>query len=159
MEGSYALGPRGNRDSFFDKMKKKPDVQLVLDNLNGYTVEQLANLEGSHFPQWIRDALIRKKEKTSKGDVEARVAEIARKMEEASSSHVPYPTIGDLPILEIEKFEDKATERRITSKDFTSTADRQTGTILDSSTHGKHEETPGFEEHMRKVRERMRNNQ
>ena len=81
---SYAPGPRSNKDSFFDKMKKKPDVQLVLDNLDNYTVEQISNLSGSHFPQWIRDALVRKKEGRSKGDIEAKVQEIAEKMIAAS---------------------------------------------------------------------------
>jgi len=84
MEGNYAGGPRSNKDSFFDKMKKKPDVQAVLDNLDNYTVEQLSNLNGSHFPQWIRDALVRKKEGRSRGDIEARVAEIAARMITAS---------------------------------------------------------------------------
>lgn len=84
MDGNYSAGPRSNKDSFFDKMKKKPDVQAVLDDLDNYTVDQISNLKGSHFPQWIRDALVRKKEGRSKGDVDARVAEIARKMIEAS---------------------------------------------------------------------------
>ena len=84
-EPSYSPGPRSNKDSFFDKMKKKSDVQFILDNIDNYTVEQLSNLQGSHFPQWIRDALVRKKEKQSKGDIDARVAEIARKMIEAST--------------------------------------------------------------------------
>lgn len=85
MEGSYAPGPRSNRDSFFNKMKKKTDVQAVLDNLDGYTVEQLTNLEGSHFPQWIRDALVRKKEGMTKADIQARVEEIAARMIAASN--------------------------------------------------------------------------
>ncbi len=50
---NYALGPRGYRDSFFDKMKKKPAVQAVLDDLDNYTVDQISTLEGSHFPQWM----------------------------------------------------------------------------------------------------------
>lgn len=82
MDGNFALGPRGNKDSFFDKMKKKPDVQQVLDNLDKYTVEQLSNLQGSHFPQWIRDALVRKKEGMTKSDVLARAESIAEKMNE-----------------------------------------------------------------------------
>lgn len=154
MDGSYALGPRGNRDSFFNKMKKKPDVQVVLDNLDNYTAEQLANLEGYHFPQWIRDALVRKKEGMTKSDVDDRVAEIARKMIDASGEQVPYYKIEDLPIIEIEK-SDSTKERKITSEDFTSSEDRRVGVILDSSTHGKHDD-PGFEEHMKKVRERMK---
>ncbi len=87
IDGNFAGGPRSNKDSFFNKMKKKPDVQAVLDNLDNYSVEQISNLSGSHFPQWIRDALVRKKEGQSKGDIEARVAEIARKMIEASQTN------------------------------------------------------------------------
>jgi hypothetical protein len=82
VDGNYSAGPRGHKDSFFNKMKKKPDVQAVLDNLDNYTVEQLASLQGSHFPQWIRDALVRKKENMSKGDIEARAEDIAEKMNE-----------------------------------------------------------------------------
>ena len=82
MEGNYAGGPRSNKDSFFNKMKKKPDVQVVLDNLDKYSSGQLANLQGPHFPQWIRDALVRKKENMSKGDIEARATDIAEKMNE-----------------------------------------------------------------------------
>jgi hypothetical protein len=77
-----ALGPRGNKDSFFNKMKKKPDVQAVLDDLDNYTVDQLTNLQGSHFPQWIRDALVRKKECTTKGDIQSRAEDIAERMNE-----------------------------------------------------------------------------
>jgi hypothetical protein len=81
-DGNFALGPRGYKDSFFDKMKKKPAVQAVLDNLNDYTVEEISNLQGSHFPQWIRDALVRKKEGMTKGDILARAESIAEKMNE-----------------------------------------------------------------------------
>ena len=81
-DASFAPGPRSNKDSFFNKMKKKPDVQLVLDNLDDYTVDQLANLQGSHFPQWVRDALVRKKENMSRGDIEARAVDIAERMNE-----------------------------------------------------------------------------
>lgn len=80
MSASFAPGPRSNRDSFFNKMKKKPEVQIILDNLDSYTVEQLANLEGSHFPQWIRDALVRKKESATNIDIMARAEAIAEQM-------------------------------------------------------------------------------
>lgn len=79
---SFAPGPRSNKDSFFAKMKKKSDVQLVLDNIDKYTIEQLSNLQGTHFPQWIRDALVRKKECMTKGDILARAESIAEKMNE-----------------------------------------------------------------------------
>jgi hypothetical protein len=88
MESSYAPGPRSNKDSFFNKMKKKPDVQLVLDNLDNYTAEQLANLEGSHFPQWVRDALVRKKQGMTKSDIQARAEEIAARMIAASQINI-----------------------------------------------------------------------
>ena len=155
--GNYAGGPRSNKDSFFAKMKKKPDVQIVLNNLDNYTVDQLANLQGSHFPQWIRDALVRKKEGSAKGDVIARAEEIARQMNEASGAKISYHIPEDLPIIEIEKPDSKPSARRITSADFVSAEDRRSGVILDSSTHGKHND-PGFDAHMNKVRERMRNN-
>ena len=84
VEGNRALGPRGNKDSFFNKMKKKPAVQIILDNLDNYSIEQISNLSGTHFPQWVRDALVRKKEGRTKGDIEARVEAIAAKMIAAS---------------------------------------------------------------------------
>ena len=86
MTSSYAPGPRSNRDSFFEKMKKKPDVQAVLDNLDNYTVEQLSSLEGTHFPQWIRDALVRKKQGMTKSDILARITAIAEQMNQSSNT-------------------------------------------------------------------------
>ena len=46
-----------NPDKFFQKMKKKPAQQAVLDNIQNYTEEDIDNLSGPHFPQWIKDAL------------------------------------------------------------------------------------------------------
>jgi hypothetical protein len=46
-----------NKDTFFKKMKKKPELQKVLDNIENYTDTDIDNLEGSHFPQWIKDQL------------------------------------------------------------------------------------------------------
>jgi hypothetical protein len=86
--GNFSAGPRSNKDSFFDKMKKKPAVQAVLDNLDDYSIADIENLKGSHFPQWIRDALVRKKEGRSKGDVEARVRAIADQMIAASQVNI-----------------------------------------------------------------------
>ena len=51
-----------SKDAFFVKMKKKPEQQKVYDNLDNYTIEQIEKLRGPHFPQWVRDALIRLKE-------------------------------------------------------------------------------------------------
>ena len=46
-----------NKDSFFKKMKKKPELQAVLDNISNYSDEDIDSLIGSHFPQWIKDQL------------------------------------------------------------------------------------------------------
>ena len=46
-----------NKDTFFKKMKKKPELQVVLDNISGYSDIDIDNLTGSHFPQWIKDQL------------------------------------------------------------------------------------------------------
>ncbi len=41
---------------FFSKMKKKPALQKILDNLDDYTSEELENVQGQ--PLWIRKELI-----------------------------------------------------------------------------------------------------
>ncbi len=153
-EGNYALGPRGSKDAFFAKMKKKPDVQAVLDNLENYTVEELANLQGTHFPQWVRDALIRRRQGETDGRVMSRAEAIAEKMIAASQVHTPILVPEYVQDVYTPKAE--PTERKITSADF-NTEKEKTGIIFDSSSHGKHEEEPGFEEHMKRVREQMRN--
>ncbi len=101
------------------------------------------------------DALIRKKNGATKADVEGRVAAIADKMN-AASSYTPVLNT-EYASLDIEPAAPHdATPRRITSADFAPAKER-TGVILDSSTHGRHEEPTGFDEHMKKVREQMRN--
>jgi len=72
-----------NPDKFFQKMKKKPPVQDVLDNIKNYSDADIDNLNGSHFPQWIKDQL--KKIKKRNGKTADSVAEeIAAKMIAAS---------------------------------------------------------------------------
>lgn len=46
-----------NPDTFFKKMKKKPELQAVLDSIDQYSDERIDELVGSHFPQWIKDQL------------------------------------------------------------------------------------------------------
>lgn len=46
-----------NPDKFFKKMKKKPELQAVLDNISNYSDIDIDNLSGPHFPQWIKDQL------------------------------------------------------------------------------------------------------
>ena len=140
-----------NKDKFFDKMKKKPAVQEVLDNIDKYSVEDIESLNSSHFPQWVRDALVRKKQGQAQGDIEARAFEIAQRMNAASG-------IQQAPVYEIEQPEPQFAGRKFTAADFAGPKEK-TGTVIDSLTHGKHEESPDFEEHMRKVRERMRRQQ
>jgi hypothetical protein len=67
-----------NPGKFFQKMKKKPELQAVLDSIADYTEEDINNLSGPHFPQWIKDEL---KELCKRGgttaDAEAeRIAEL-----------------------------------------------------------------------------------
>ena len=46
-------------DIFFRKMKKKPALQAIIDNLDSYTEEQLSRVDGQ--PLWIRNALVNMK--------------------------------------------------------------------------------------------------
>ena len=64
-------------------MKKKPALQAVIDNIQDYSDEDIDNLSGPHFPQWIKDQL---KELTKRGGRTADdvAEEIARKMIAAS---------------------------------------------------------------------------
>lgn len=50
-----------SKENFFKKMKKKPAVQSVIDNIDSYTVEQLENLKGNQFPKWLREVLVKYK--------------------------------------------------------------------------------------------------
>lgn len=47
-----------NPDKFFKKMKKKPALQAVLDNIDNYSDEDINNLTGTHFPTWIKEQLL-----------------------------------------------------------------------------------------------------
>ena len=68
---------------FFQKMKKKPELQAVLDSITEYSEEDIDNLTGSHFPQWIKDEL---KELCMRGGTtaEAEAVRIAALMIKAS---------------------------------------------------------------------------
>lgn len=46
-----------NPDKFFQKMKKKPEQQAVLDRISEYSDEMIDDLSGPHFPQWVKDQL------------------------------------------------------------------------------------------------------
>jgi hypothetical protein len=74
-------------DKFFHKMKKKPELQIVLDNISDYSDQDIDNLTGTHFPQWIKDQL--KKLNKRGGKTSEEIAnEIAEKMIEASKRMV-----------------------------------------------------------------------
>ena len=49
----------GDPEIFFQKMKKKPALQQILDNLDDYTVEELDTIQGQ--PKWIRKQLCKLK--------------------------------------------------------------------------------------------------
>jgi len=72
-----------NPDTFFKKMKKKPELQAVLDSISEYSDLDIDNLTGSHFPQWIRDQLKKLNKRGGKTSDEI-AQEIAAKMIAAS---------------------------------------------------------------------------
>lgn len=72
-----------NPGKFFQKMKKKSAVQHVLDNLSDYTEQQITELTGTHFPQWIKDELLELKKRNGKTSDDV-AFEIAMKMIAAS---------------------------------------------------------------------------
>jgi len=53
-------------DEFFNKMKKKPALQKILDNLDSFSEEELVNIKGQ--PKWIREQLVKRK----RGEVDTR---------------------------------------------------------------------------------------
>jgi len=72
-----------NPDKFFQKMKKKPELQAVQDKISDYSDEDIDKLSGPHFPQWIKDQL-KKLNKRNGKTAEDVANEVARKMIEAS---------------------------------------------------------------------------
>lgn len=76
-----------NKDKFFSKMKKKPEQQAVIDHISDYTEDQINNLSGPHFPQWIKDQLLelRKRNGKTADDI---AAIVAAKMIEASKNEI-----------------------------------------------------------------------
>jgi len=72
-----------NPDTFFKKMKKKPELQAVLNNIENYSDEHIDNLTGSHFPQWIKDQLKKLNKRNGKTSDEI-AEEVAQKMIAAS---------------------------------------------------------------------------
>jgi len=140
---------------FFFKMKKKPAQQEVLDNIQDYSEEDIDNLSGPHFPQWIKDELKELVKRGSKVSAEHEAERIAALMT-AKTSVPRVPVVipdshpeerGGSGVFDISK--------KITA-DIFAPAKTKNGTIFDSSPEvNKHEEIPGFEEHMNRVR-RMR---
>ena len=72
-----------NPDKFFKKMKKKPELQSVLDNINNYSDTDIDALSGPHFPQWIKDQLKASRRRNGR-DAETTAEEIAAQMIAAS---------------------------------------------------------------------------
>jgi hypothetical protein len=74
-------------EKFFQKMKKKKEVQEVLDNLDHYTIDQLSCLTGTHFPLWIREELIKLKNRNGK-TADSEAERIAALMISASKKNI-----------------------------------------------------------------------
>ncbi len=52
-------------EEFFDRMKKKPALQKILNGLESYTVQELENIKGQ--PLWIRNVLATKRKRIDQG--------------------------------------------------------------------------------------------
>lgn len=48
-------------ENYFSKMKKKPEVQKIIDNIDDYSIEDLENMKGNQFPKWVRKVLVKYK--------------------------------------------------------------------------------------------------
>ena len=53
-----------SKAEFFSRMKKKPALQAIIDNLGSYTEDDLANVPGQ--PLWIRNELVDLKRRDGK---------------------------------------------------------------------------------------------
>lgn len=76
-----------SEDDFFIKMKKKPALQAILDNLDSYSVEQLENISGQ--PLWIRKQLVKIKSGTDITSRRETAAAAALKM--VSNQKILFP--------------------------------------------------------------------
>lgn len=74
-------------DDFFTKMKKKPALQAILDNLDTYTVAQLEVIPGQ--PLWIRKQLVKMRSGTDVTSLRANAAAAALTM--ISDQKVLFP--------------------------------------------------------------------
>ena len=72
-----------NKDVFFKKMKKKPELMAVIDNIHSYSEQDIDNLSGPHFPLWIKDQLKSLSNRNGRTSQDIAI-EIANKMIEAS---------------------------------------------------------------------------
>lgn len=64
-------------DKFFEKMKKKPALQKILEFINDYSIEDIEQL---NQPKWIREQLVKIKNSTTEGDILLSAEEIADQM-------------------------------------------------------------------------------
>ncbi len=78
-----------NQDDFFKKIKKKPPLQKILDNLDDYTAEELENVKGQ--PLWIRQQLVKLKKNDGR-DSSVTAEELANAMTANSPVRPPAPT-------------------------------------------------------------------
>lgn len=67
-----------SQGKFFQKMKKKPELQAVLDNIDNYSDKDIEALSGPHFPLWIKEQLLEIKLRGGKNseDEAVRIAEM-----------------------------------------------------------------------------------
>lgn len=85
-----------SKSEFFQKMKKKPALQAILNNLDNHSIEELENIKGQ--PLWVRQQLVELKKRDGIDSVTS-AEEIANMMEvmplKMPEKHGVYRWIGN----------------------------------------------------------------
>lgn len=77
-------------DVYFSKIKKKPAVQHVINHINDYTDDEILALTGNQFPKWIREELVKYKNRNGQTS-EQRAHDIAAMMPTHNITEQYYP--------------------------------------------------------------------
>ncbi len=75
---------------FFNKMKKKPALQAILDTIDNYTTDELQEVKGQ--PLWIRKVLVELKTRSSDGRIQTATMNAEKNANEMmkSFSYIPH---------------------------------------------------------------------
>lgn len=75
---------------FFNKMKKKPALQAILDNFDNHTADELRDIKGQ--PLWIRNVLVDLKTRNFNGEIQTATMNAEKNANEMmkSLSFIPH---------------------------------------------------------------------